>query len=263
VTSGTGTKSKRKPAWHATSALERGLADGGCPVCRSLQRAVRRYIFSFLYEGIMSGSARETFLKGGGFCREHFWQAKNIEAECWADGFGVAILCENLLVRCQEEVEQIPESKPERKSTLLGFPTRPRRQPAMSGLTPGSGCTVCAVQKESENHYLAVLEELLEDADFSRRYQHSAGLCFSHLRAAAGQWQSSIALQVIKSTANRAVRELVGDLREFQRKHDYQYRHEPRELESTSPQRAIQFLVGLKADMDGAPEAPTTQRKRR
>ena len=264
VTSVEAAKGKRKPAWFARTALERGLADGGCLVCSSLQCTVRRFIFSFLYEGMMSGSAREAFLKGGGFCREHFWQAKTIEAECWADGFGVAILCENLLSRCQDEVKQIPESKPGKMPTLLGFPTRPRQQPAIFGLTPGSGCTACAVQKESENHYLAVLEELLEDADFSRRYQHSAGLCFDHLRLAAAEWQSPVALQAIKSTANKVVRELIAELREFQRKHDYQYRHEPRGLESTSPQRAIQFLVGLRADASThAEEVPGTQRKRR
>ncbi len=212
----------------------------------------------------MSGSARERFLKGGGFCREHFWQAKNIEAEHWADGFGVAILCENVLTRCQHEVEQIPESKPERKPTLLGFPTRPRRQPATFGLTPGSSCTACAMRMESENHYLAVLEELLEDTEFSQRYRRSAGLCLYHLQAAAGQWQSSASLALIKSTADGEVRKLIAELREFQRKHDYQYRHEPRGQESTSPQRAIRFLVGLRADASThSEEVPATQRKRR
>jgi hypothetical protein len=60
------------------------------------------------------------------------------------------------------------------------------------------------------------------------------------------------------------VRKLIAELRGFQRKHDYQYRHEPRGLESTSPQGAIQFLVGPRDDACSPAESvPTTQRKRR
>ncbi len=257
------TKSKRKPAWLAKTELERGLAGGRCPVCWSLRRSARRYIFSFLYEGMMSGSARETFLKGGGFCREHFWQAKAIEAECWADGFGIAILCENLLDRSLNDVKQIPDSKPEKKPSLLRIPTRPARRPAVLGLIPRSGCTVCAVLRESENHYLAVLEELLEDTDFSQRYQSSAGLCFYHLQVAAGQWQSSVALRLVKSTADGVVRQLIAELREFQRKHDYQYTSEPRGPEWTSPERAIEFLVGPMAELAGFADLMPTRKQDR
>lgn len=257
------TKSKRKPSWLAKTALERGLAAGGCPVCWSLRRVVRRYIFSFLYEGMMSPSAREAFLKGGGFCQQHFWQAKDIEAEHWADGFGLAILCENLLARSLQDVRQIPESRPGKKPALLGISRRSSGQPASFALTPGSGCRACAVLRESENHYLTVLEELLQEADFGERYQGSAGLCLQHLRMAAETWHSSPALTLVKSNAERVVLQLLAELREFQRKHDYQYRHEPRGAESTSPERAITFLAGMKADTDASDEVRATERRPR
>ena len=256
-------RKRRKPSWFASAALERGLTAGGCPVCSSLRQVARRYIFSFLYEGMMSGSAREAFLKGGGFCREHFWQAKAIEAECWADGFGVAILCENLLARSLDDVKQIPESGPGTKPALLGIPRRSSSQPAVFALLPGSSCTVCAVLEESENHYLTVLEELLQEADFAQRYQHSAGLCFYHLRDIAAKWQSPVALALVKSTAARVVLQLLAELREFQRKHDHQYRHEARGAESTSAQRAIEFLVGPMAEVAGFADLVPTRRQGR
>jgi Family of unknown function (DUF6062) len=256
------TTSKRKPAWFARTALERGLAEGGCLVCKSLQHAAGRYIFSFLYEGMMSGSARETFLKGGGFCHDHFWQAKQIETKCWADGFGVAILCENLVQKALEDVKRMPERRVPQKSALLGYRNRSREQPIQFALAPGSGCTVCAVLSESENHQVMVLEELLEEPDFATRYQQSPGLCFYHLRMTAGRWQSPVALSLAKSTAERVALELITELREFQRKHDYQYRHEPRGAESTAAERAIQFLVGLNCDNDDLAETPATELKR-
>ncbi len=95
----------RQPGWFASSGLKEALAKGGCPVCQAVKTSVRRYLFSFLYEGMMSGAARGEFLRGGGFCSRHFWEAKGIEEECWAEGFGVAILCENLLDESLKDLE--------------------------------------------------------------------------------------------------------------------------------------------------------------
>ena len=244
-------RKQRKPSWFARAALERGLAAGGCPVCSSLRHVARRYIFSFLYEGMMSGSARAQFLKGGGFCREHFWQAKAIEAECWADGFGVAILCENLLARSLNDVERMPSAKLAKKTNIFGIEKPSHGKPPEFGVVPGSGCTVCATLEESENHYLTVLENLLEETEFSQLYQHSPGLCFYHLRVSAGQWRSASALTLARSTAGRVVHGLIADLREFQRKHDYQFSDEPRGSESASPERALEFLVGPRTELAG------------
>jgi hypothetical protein len=244
-------RKQRKPSWFARAALERGLASGGCLVCSSLRQVARRYIFSFLYEGMMSGSARAQFLEGGGFCREHFWQAKAIETECWADGFGLAILCENLLARTLNDVERLPNAKHAKKTFIFGIEKPSNGTPAKCGVIPGSGCTVCVTLKESENHYLVVLQNLLEEAQFSQQYQRSPGLCFYHLRASAQQWSSAAALTLVRSTASKVVRQLIADLREFQRKHDYQFRHEPRGAESASPERALDFLVGPRTEFAG------------
>ncbi len=199
----------------------------------------------------MSGSARKRFLEGGGFCREHFWQAKAIEADCWTDGFGVAILCENLLARSLNDVERMPNAERAKKTSIFGMHKPSNGTPAECGVISGSGCTVCATLKESENHYLAVLENLLEEAQFSQQYQRSPGLCFYHLRVSAGQWSSAAALRLARSTASRVVCELIADLREFQRKHDYQFRDEPRGAESASPERALEFLVGPRTEWAG------------
>jgi hypothetical protein len=58
---------KGQPGWFSTMALKEALARGGCPLCHAGRTSVLRHLFSFLYEGMTSGIAREEFLKGGWF----------------------------------------------------------------------------------------------------------------------------------------------------------------------------------------------------
>jgi hypothetical protein len=254
---------KRPPGWFSTTGLKEALARGGCVLCQVLRTSLRRYLFSFLYEGMMSGIVREKFLEGGGFCQQHFWQAKGIEEECWAEGFGIAILCEDLLQRSLKDLELLSESPARLSKNFLKI----RRSSATSArrfhLVAGADCIVCAVLKSSEEHYLAVLEELLEEPDFGDRYSHSAGLCLRHLQAAGEHWESKAALELIRTTAQKFVCQLLDELREFQRKHSYQNKHEPHGSEWSSPERAIEFLVGPRADLSGFGELQLTRSKRR
>ena len=57
-------RGKGRAGWFARMGLKDALARGGCPLCQALKTSVRRYLFSFLYEGMMSGIVREEFLKG-------------------------------------------------------------------------------------------------------------------------------------------------------------------------------------------------------
>jgi hypothetical protein len=241
-----GSTRERRAGWFTTIALKDGLAKGGCAVCQALNTSVRRYIFSFLYEGMMSADAHERFLQGGGFCAQHFRQAKAIEDESWTDGFGIAILCENLLEKSLKNVELMQTSRNGSKRGFLGV----RRGEAVFRLYPGRGCTVCAMAHESEAHYLEALEELLSEPDFTRRYERSRGVCLGHVQAAAQTWTLSASLSVVREVADRHVRQLISELREFQRKHDYQYKHEPRGEEWSAPERAIEFLTGYHYDLD-------------
>jgi uncharacterized protein DUF6062 len=193
---------------------------------------------------MMSPSARKDFLEGAGFCRKHFWQAKAIEQECWADGFGVAILCENLLDAALNDLVKIWANKAGLKAGLFKLRRPSGRQGGQVQLIPGSGCIACKAAMNSEEHYLSTLQELLGDSDFAERWRESAGLCLVHIRAAAGQWTSDAAMELIRRTTEKRVRQLLNELREFQRKHDYQYKNEPRGEECSSPERTIEFLVG-------------------
>jgi hypothetical protein len=54
---------------------------------------------------------------------------------------------------------------------------------------------------------------------------------------------------------------LIGELEEFQRKHDHRFKHEHRGPERSSPRRTIEFLVGQKSDLVGFEELRSTPKK--
>jgi len=251
---------KRRPGWFARTALERALAKGGCLLCQALRASARRDLFSFLYEGMMSGDVRQKFLQGGGFCRLHFWQAKAIEDECWPEGFGVSILCDNLVSLSLRNLEAWQAPRRASRVGLRRFGHQERNGGAI--LNPGAGCIACATLRDREEHYLGSLQQLLEEADFSQRYCRSQGLCLPHLEIALRSWESSVALERINKTAQSVMRQLLHDLQEFQRKHDYRYKDEPRGSEWTSPRRTIEFLVGPVADLTDFQELQPTRKTR-
>ena len=209
----------------------------------------------------MSSLARQEFLEGGGFCREHFWEARKIERECWADGFGVAILCENLLEAFAKDLEKLGDTRAESNTGLLKL-----RRLAKKGkvpFVPGSKCSACEIASSTEERHLATLEELLDALDFCQRFRGSAGLCQGHLGAALRRWTLESPIDMVKRVATEQIGQLIDELREFQRKHDYRYKHEPRGPEWSSPERAIGFLVGPKQELEGSEELVPTHRRRR
>jgi Family of unknown function (DUF6062) len=210
---------------------------------------------------MMSSLARQEFLEGGGFCREHFWEAKNIERECWADGFGVAILCENLLEAFAQDLEKLGTTKP---GSNMGF--RKLRRLARNRefpFTPGRKCLACEIARSTEQRHLATLEELLTDSNFRDGFDQSAGLCVGHICTSSEHWTSETAVAIVKRVATKQVRELIDQLREFQRKHDYRYKNKPKGAEWSSPEKAIGFLVGPRRELKCFEElVPNHQRRR-
>jgi len=209
----------------------------------------------------MSSLARQEFLEGGGFCREHFWEAKNIERECWADGFGVAILCENLLEAIAQDLEKLGSTKA--RSNMSFRKLRKLARNREFPFTRSSKCLACKIARRTEERHVETLEELLVDLNFRERFERSAGLCVGHIHTISEHWTSETAVEIVKRVATNKVRELIDQLREFQRKHDYRYKNEPKGPEWSSPARAIGFLVGRKQESEGCEEPLPTQRRRR
>jgi len=191
----------------------------------------RRSVHGFLYEGMMSPIARGDFLDGAGFCEEHFRMAKEIEDECWpAGGIGMAILCEDSILRALRVVDLGQQRTKHRRRDGVAF-------------EPGSACTFCRENRRKELSLVEVLEELTEEEEFAQPLAHGR-LCLRHTELALQRWANPEKTCWLATILQKKADELHADLREFIRKHDYQFRDEPKGREQDSVRRSAEFLFG-------------------
>ncbi len=144
--------------WLSRDQLERCLQENGCLVCRALARFERKDIHSFLYEGMMFPAVRRQFIAPGGFCHRHFWTAMKIEDECWpAGGFGMAMLCEDLLRLASDALTR--SANPD---TRISGTNRKGEEL----FRPGGSCVFCKDSAETEMVFMDLLEELVGEPSF-------------------------------------------------------------------------------------------------
>ena len=223
--------------WATQTALSKAFALGGCGICNAVRAAARKGIHSFLYEGMMFPFVRQKFLDGGGFCLRHFWMAKEIEDETWpTGGFGMAILCENLTHFADTGLSEAAAVDPSARPTV-----RKRREPHV--FLPGHDCMFCQDNREKEQFFAEVLENLVDEAEFQKPLA-THGLCIRHGELALQIWKDREKRKELFDQLRARVSELAADLREFIRKRDYQYRSEPPGREQDSLLRAVRFFVG-------------------
>ena len=188
----------------------------------------------------MSPLARGNFLDAGGFCLRHFWMAKEIEDETWPAGsIAMAILCENLVELVNGGLEKVAIGADRTFRGLF------HRRTTNEAFHPGHSCMFCQDNAKQELFWADVLEELIDEAEFSRPLDRH-GLCARHGQMALQLWKDRAKRQKLFANLKEHSALLASELREFIRKHDYQYRDEPRGVEQTSVLRAIQVLVGGK-----------------
>jgi hypothetical protein len=230
--------SPRRPLWFTRSTLRKAFALGGCAICGAVRASERKGIHSFLYEGMMSPLVRGNFLDAGGFCLRHFWMAKEIEDETWpAGGIGMAILCEDLMRLVNAGFEKVAAADPNSHRGLF------HRRANTTAFRPGHDCMFCHDNAEKEQFLAEVLEELVDEPEFARPLARH-GLCTRHGQMALQLWKDRVKRQELFLNLKAHATQLADDLREFIRKHDYQYRDEPRGPEQDSVLRAIQLFVG-------------------
>lgn len=195
------------------------LDASGCPACRLVQEAGEDFLLHALREGKGHAAVYERIREAGGFCEGHTRILR------WRGG----------------------ESLGDRRSIarLYGW--------LLEDLTAGRAldgpCPACEAATEYERASLMALRDLLHpvtgDPDLRRRFEESAGLCREHFVAAAALVQEPESLQVLADVQARAWEALSRDLKEYLRKHDYRFSHEPKTpAEEQSWIRAVTAISG-------------------
>jgi hypothetical protein len=116
---------------------------------------VEQYFDGLLYEKVNDPELRRRFRAAGGFCNPHSFQFMD-----YHDGLAGSILYRDLLVTWLEK--------------RLDFPVQ-----LVTGVLPG--CPVCAEKTKTEESYVALLADFLEDGQLKQALLSSDGLCLPHL----------------------------------------------------------------------------------
>jgi hypothetical protein len=222
--------------WFTREALLAAFRRGGCPVCQAVASSERQSIWSFLYEGMMSPLVRQDFLRGGGFCPRHFEMAKHIEAETWqTGGIGMAILCEQLLKQSEQALLQ--ENEPRANRLQI------RKRDSHPRFAAGHGCLFCRENSRKEQALVEVLEELTGEKEYASLLSRNA-FCLRHGQLALAEWKIPEKKTWLQELMLRHIGELMGDLRIFIEKHDYNRRGEPLGREADAVERAARVIAG-------------------
>ncbi len=202
------------------------LGAPGCPVCRLAQEAGQNFLIHVLREGKTHAEVYERIRDAGGFCEGHTRILRRMGAGRLGDRRSVDRLYGWLL------------------------------NDLASGLVPRGPCPACEAAAGYEQASLSGFRDLLHpiigDADLRRAFEGGEGLCLIHFVAAASVIGEDESLRILADVQARAWDALSRDLKEYLRKHDYRFSHEPKSpAEKLSWARAVAAISGAIFDDRG------------
>lgn len=199
--------------------------DKGCPICVLTAKAVRKFMDDFLYQGVNDFGLREEIREGWGFCKLHGWQLSH-----FGDGFGQAIIYEDLIKRILDEVAKITQFR------------KFKNMPEI--LKPQDKCIFCKVKENAGKRYLSAFWSCFSQAEFKAKFRNSFGLCLSHILDVVKIGKDLSQIQELIEIEKIKLQTLIQDLKGFIRKYDYRFESEEFQEEKDAWLRALRKLVG-------------------
>jgi hypothetical protein len=223
-------------------ALLAALGKSGCAVCRIVEEASTSYLDTLFYEQVADVAVRRKLRLSRGLCNWHSWRVKDIPTAA----FGVAIIAQDLL---EEERARLADLQPRLRWPRPGklFRAQLARQSLLKylrGWLERHPCSACQAVAEHERHALETLVNFIHEEQFARHFEASFGVCLPHLVKTAAGHASHPDLRILIELQRGKHAQLVADLQELCRKHDYRYSHQAWSLESDAWLRAIEVLAG-------------------
>ncbi len=216
---------------------------GGCPICTLMHQSTFRFLDALFYESVTDVGTRMTLWRSRGFCNWHAWFTVR---ELMGSAQGIAIIYHDLLSQEIEDLQKLLTQQLPRRTSL--FPQAIFPPAALERFTrrwrQKTRCPVCIWVQWEERCALEVLCHSLGNPVFLADFSRSAGLCVPHLRQAILVGQSSPHLPRLLEIQCTRYQRLAEELKEFDRKHDYRFAHEPWGSESNSWRRVVEQFVG-------------------
>ncbi|NOZ20898.1 MAG: hypothetical protein GXP25_07385 [Planctomycetes bacterium] len=118
-----------------------------------------------------------------------------------------------------------------------------RRKPS-DGWNDRALCPACRLQMQERDLSVSVLMEWLHDEEMRRAFEASAVLCAPHFLILLDAVQAHDLRDYVIATQQEKLADLLYDLGEFCRKHDYRFARERFGKERDSWRRAVLAMVG-------------------
>ena len=221
--------------------LRDACATGGCPLCSVADRSAESYINALLWETVTDVDARRRVVASYGFCREHGWRLDR------PGGVGGAAIMLNDVIKALIAALDDTTAQPAGGSMwdrLRGRSGAAEAETAI--LQPVLECPVCAqVHRIEVDAAQALLVYLTPGAHtLVEPFTAGNGLCLVHLRLTLAQPGKTQAHATLIDAQRTIWQRLHGELGEYIRKLDVQFRHQPYGAERDSWERALKITSG-------------------
>jgi hypothetical protein len=185
-----------------------------CPICTLVERDVRQYLDSLLYEYVMERETHATLRAARGLCATH----SALLLEYRASVLGIGILYHAVI------------------DELLTLTSRMSMQPPRS-----------VFGRRHEQQHITTFAEHLNDARLAAAFRASSGLCLAHFRGTVNACPDAACAQTLITMQTAHWQRLKGELDEFIRKYDVNHADETMGAEGDSWKRALTQVAGIAA----------------
>lgn len=177
------------------------LCNQKCPVCEIINFRISQHMECILYESVNDKDLRTKVREGNGFCNFHSFMLLRK-----GDPLAHAIIYSDLIENALSELDAKVAKKKKADNN--------NRQ-----------CIFCIEAQDIEQRYIKVFIEAFADASFEEKYKSDALLCIPHLRLVISS-KDNCNIKTIKHITLQKYKELLNDLSEIKRKHDYRFLEE-------------------------------------
>jgi Family of unknown function (DUF6062) len=230
----------------ARNVLRQQLIDAlqhpGCVLCQLAQDKSQRYIETLLDTAVIDVDQRNDWQHAKGFCAWHAHMALTLPQ----GSSSLAILYADILRHEMAQMTPLSRSEP-MSCWRFGRSRRALRQRAQNWLRAWRQprvCPTCRLWQEQEQLCLSVLLDHWLDPELVQAFAQSDGLCVPHTARLIAQGSHHARLPAILAAQQERMQALHDDLREFIRKQDYRFAHEPFGREANAWQRVVALIVG-------------------
>jgi len=220
--------------------LREACATGGCPLCAVADRSAESFINALLWETVTDVDARRRVVAAYGFCREHGWRLDR------PGGVGGAAIMLHDVIKALAAALDDPGAQPAGGSMWDRLRGRRSGETGEAILQPAAECPVCVhVRRIEADAAQALLVYLTPGAHtLVEPFTASNGLCLAHLRLALTQPGKAAAHTTLVAAQRTIWQRLQGELAEFIRKQDVQFRGESYGSERDAWERALKITSG-------------------